>query len=210
MVPHLPELIPFLIQCLSEKKALVRSITCWTLSRYSHWIVNQPHDMYLKPLMSEVSTHVVCMWGPCGVHVIPMWCACDTHVVCMWYPCGLHVIPMWFACESHMLSITCWTLSRYSHWIVYQPHDMYLKLLMSEERIKRDLVYKVGWELLGQISNHPWILSTFLVPILFIMNPNPNHTLPNLENCLSSLFAYTTVSKGLICKINYLYCKIDR
>ena len=25
---------------------------------------------------------VMCMWYPCGVHVIPMWCACDTHVVC--------------------------------------------------------------------------------------------------------------------------------
>lgn len=34
MITHLPELIPFLIVCLSDKKALVRSITCWTLSRY--------------------------------------------------------------------------------------------------------------------------------------------------------------------------------
>ena len=33
MVPYLPELIPHLIQCLSDKKALVRSIACWTLSR---------------------------------------------------------------------------------------------------------------------------------------------------------------------------------
>jgi len=55
MIPHLPELIPYLISCLSDKKALVRSITCWTLSRYSHWVVSQPHDSYLKPLMEEVS-----------------------------------------------------------------------------------------------------------------------------------------------------------
>ena len=41
MVQHLPELIPYLINCLSDKKALVRSITCWTLSRYSHWVVTQ-------------------------------------------------------------------------------------------------------------------------------------------------------------------------
>jgi transportin-1 len=33
MIPHLSELVPFLINCLSDKKALVRSITCWTLSR---------------------------------------------------------------------------------------------------------------------------------------------------------------------------------
>jgi transportin-1 len=33
MLPHLPELVPYLINCLSDRKALVRSITCWTLSR---------------------------------------------------------------------------------------------------------------------------------------------------------------------------------
>ncbi len=54
MIPHLSELVPFLINCLSEKKALVRAITCWTLSRYAHWVVGQPHDQYLKPLMTEV------------------------------------------------------------------------------------------------------------------------------------------------------------
>lgn len=54
MIPHLPELVPYLISCLSDKKALVRSITCWTLSRYAHWVVGQPHDSYLKPLMTEV------------------------------------------------------------------------------------------------------------------------------------------------------------
>lgn len=57
MVPHLPELIPYLIESLADSKALVRSITCWTLSRYAHWLVGQPHDHYLKRLMTEVSTH---------------------------------------------------------------------------------------------------------------------------------------------------------
>lgn len=56
MVPHLPELIPYLINCLADKKALVRSITCWTLSRYAHWVVGQQHELYLKPLMTEVSS----------------------------------------------------------------------------------------------------------------------------------------------------------
>ena len=54
MIPHLPELIPYLISCLADKKTLVRSITCWTLSRYAHWVVGQPHEQYLKPLMTEV------------------------------------------------------------------------------------------------------------------------------------------------------------
>ncbi|KAK2150308.1 hypothetical protein LSH36_413g02041 [Paralvinella palmiformis] len=59
MVPHLPELIPYLIQCLADKKALVRSITCWTLSRYAHWVVGQPHELYLKPLMTELLKRVL-------------------------------------------------------------------------------------------------------------------------------------------------------
>jgi hypothetical protein len=54
MLAHLPQLVSFLISSLSDRKALVRSITCWTLSRYSHWIVSQPHDQFLKRLMSEV------------------------------------------------------------------------------------------------------------------------------------------------------------
>ncbi|RWS31760.1 transportin-1-like isoform X2 [Leptotrombidium deliense] len=59
MIPHLPQLIPYLISCLSEKKALVRSITCWTLSRYAHWVVGQPHDRYLKPLMTELLKRIL-------------------------------------------------------------------------------------------------------------------------------------------------------
>jgi len=59
MIQHLPELIPFLINCLGNPKALVRSITCWTLSRYSHWVCQQPHDQYLKPLMSELLKRIL-------------------------------------------------------------------------------------------------------------------------------------------------------
>lgn len=59
MISHLPQLIPYLITCLSEKKALVRSITCWALSRYSHWVVQQPHERYLKPLMEELLKRIL-------------------------------------------------------------------------------------------------------------------------------------------------------
>lgn len=59
MIPYLPELIPNLVQCLSDKKALVRSITCWTLSRYAHWVVSQPPDTYLKPLMTELLKRIL-------------------------------------------------------------------------------------------------------------------------------------------------------
>ncbi|KAB0801453.1 hypothetical protein PPYR_05807 [Photinus pyralis] len=59
MLNHLPELIPYLINCLNDRKALVRAITCWTLSRYSHWVVSQPHDAYLKPLMTELLKRIL-------------------------------------------------------------------------------------------------------------------------------------------------------
>lgn len=59
MVPYLPELIPHLVQCLSDKKALVRSIACWTLSRYAFWVVGQPADSYLKPLMTELLRRIL-------------------------------------------------------------------------------------------------------------------------------------------------------
>ncbi|KAG7268197.1 hypothetical protein CRUP_029812, partial [Coryphaenoides rupestris] len=59
MVPYLPELIPHLIAGLCDKKALVRSIACWTLSRYAHWVVSQPPDSHLKPLMTELLKRIL-------------------------------------------------------------------------------------------------------------------------------------------------------
>ncbi|KAG0142088.1 hypothetical protein CROQUDRAFT_50822 [Cronartium quercuum f. sp. fusiforme G11] len=40
MEPHLATLIPLLLTCLKDRKALVRSITCWTLGRYASWIIS--------------------------------------------------------------------------------------------------------------------------------------------------------------------------
>jgi hypothetical protein len=33
------QIVAFLVPLLEDKRSLVRSITCWTLSRYSKWIV---------------------------------------------------------------------------------------------------------------------------------------------------------------------------
>ena len=73
MIPHLPELIPYLINCLADKKALVRSITCWTLSRYAHWVVGQPHDNFLKPLMTEVIDSFFLAYFLPGVYILPLF-----------------------------------------------------------------------------------------------------------------------------------------
>uniref|UniRef100_A0A1I7YJB0 Transportin-1 n=1 Tax=Steinernema glaseri TaxID=37863 RepID=A0A1I7YJB0_9BILA len=59
ITPHLPELIPYLINSLQDRKALVRSITCWTLSRYCHYVVQQPHDVYFKPLLKELLARIL-------------------------------------------------------------------------------------------------------------------------------------------------------
>lgn len=51
IIPHLSGLLPFLISCLEDPKVLVRSIACWTLSRYAQWIVTQPPELYLQKLI---------------------------------------------------------------------------------------------------------------------------------------------------------------
>lgn len=94
MIPYLPELIPHLVQCLSDKKALVRSITCWTLSRYAHWVVSQPPDTYLKPLMTELLKRILdsnkrvqeaaCRWARCS-HIVSQHIR--TPVVCLHRSC---------------------------------------------------------------------------------------------------------------------------
>ena len=49
---HLHELIPYLLTFLKEPKPLVRSITCWTLSRYSKWVVLQAEGApFFVPLL---------------------------------------------------------------------------------------------------------------------------------------------------------------
>ncbi|KAJ3131569.1 Transportin-1, partial [Physocladia obscura] len=55
--PHLRDLVKFLTQCLADPKPLVRSITCWTLSRYSRWIVNGPELSQAEPNHSELYFH---------------------------------------------------------------------------------------------------------------------------------------------------------
>ncbi|KAG8829917.1 hypothetical protein FRC17_005777 [Serendipita sp. 399] len=55
MEPHLPTLIPFLVNMLADAKPLVRSITCWTLGRYAGWYAQPQTDeqrsMFFIPIM---------------------------------------------------------------------------------------------------------------------------------------------------------------
>ncbi|KAF8870895.1 transportin-PC [Infundibulicybe gibba] len=53
--PHLPTLVPYLINTLNDAKPLVRSITCWTLGRYASWTtqpISEDHkNQYFIPTM---------------------------------------------------------------------------------------------------------------------------------------------------------------
>ena len=53
MAPFLPQLVPWLVETLDHPTSLVRSITCWTLSRYSRWICETGREpaAYLQPLL---------------------------------------------------------------------------------------------------------------------------------------------------------------
>lgn len=58
VVPHLPELIPYLISLLEDQEPIVRQITCWTLGRYSSWAANladqSQKEQYFVPLMDGI------------------------------------------------------------------------------------------------------------------------------------------------------------
>ncbi|KAJ1836451.1 hypothetical protein LPJ63_000239 [Coemansia sp. RSA 2711] len=56
MGPHMPSLLPYLIQWFKHEKALVRSIACWSASRYGKWAIYgaEPNTMkvYFEPLLA--------------------------------------------------------------------------------------------------------------------------------------------------------------
>lgn len=51
MQAYLPKLVPFLISLLKHPEPLLRNIVCWSLSRYSWWITEQPEEAYLIPTL---------------------------------------------------------------------------------------------------------------------------------------------------------------
>lgn len=61
MEQHLPQLVPHLVSLLAHEKALVRSITCWTLGRYAGWIVTPPYNIAADPaaLQNHINTYFV-------------------------------------------------------------------------------------------------------------------------------------------------------
>ncbi|ORZ18863.1 armadillo-type protein [Absidia repens] len=62
---HLPQLIPFLLTQLNDTKPLVRSITCWTLGRYTNWIAQASQQnpdafrYYLEPYVNNMLQRIL-------------------------------------------------------------------------------------------------------------------------------------------------------
>uniref|UniRef100_A0A0K0ES64 Transportin-1 n=1 Tax=Strongyloides stercoralis TaxID=6248 RepID=A0A0K0ES64_STRER len=58
IIPYLNELFPYLIESLNNEKALIRSITCWSLSRYCQYICQDTSSpaylLLLKGLLSRM------------------------------------------------------------------------------------------------------------------------------------------------------------
>ncbi|KAJ1997678.1 hypothetical protein H4R26_005746, partial [Coemansia thaxteri] len=56
MQPHLPSLLPYLVQWFKHEKALVRSIACWSASRYGKWAIYESGPnmlaVYFEPLLA--------------------------------------------------------------------------------------------------------------------------------------------------------------
>ncbi|GJD07944.1 Transportin-1 [Galdieria sulphuraria] len=59
--PHLPALIPFLINASTDSHPMVRVMACWSLSRYIRWVVKDPsqRNMYLQPLLERLLDNVI-------------------------------------------------------------------------------------------------------------------------------------------------------
>jgi hypothetical protein len=54
VTPHLPELVPYMLNRLMDEHAIVRQVTCWSLSRYSGWAAHDPaasKQQFFEPMM---------------------------------------------------------------------------------------------------------------------------------------------------------------
>ncbi|KAI3384945.1 hypothetical protein SNEBB_005121 [Seison nebaliae] len=56
---HLPNIIPHLIMCLDDDQPLIRSISCWTLSRYLEWIKCEDSSSYFYPMLDGIERRML-------------------------------------------------------------------------------------------------------------------------------------------------------
>ena len=61
IIEHMPVLYPYLLTLLQDSAPLIRSITCWTLGRYAHWVVESPPEgqSRLGPLVEALLQRIL-------------------------------------------------------------------------------------------------------------------------------------------------------
>ncbi|KAI9484057.1 MAG: armadillo-type protein [Benjaminiella poitrasii] len=65
IAPELPKLIPFLVTNLSNSNTYIRYITCWTISQFSGWIVDQCNQsiegrqQFYEPVLRELLKRIL-------------------------------------------------------------------------------------------------------------------------------------------------------
>jgi transportin-1 len=53
--PHLPNLVPYMLSLLNHQQAVVRQITCWTLSRFAGWAARlESKQQFFEPILDGV------------------------------------------------------------------------------------------------------------------------------------------------------------
>ncbi|PFH34864.1 HEAT repeat-containing protein [Besnoitia besnoiti] len=56
--PYLPNVLQFLLNLCDDPKPLLRSISCWCVSRYASWICRH-EEQFLKPVLAQILKHVL-------------------------------------------------------------------------------------------------------------------------------------------------------
>ncbi|EPT25567.1 HEAT repeat-containing protein [Toxoplasma gondii ME49] len=56
--PYLPNVLQFLLNLCDDPKPLLRSISCWCVSRYAAWICRH-EEQFLKPVLVQILKHVL-------------------------------------------------------------------------------------------------------------------------------------------------------
>lgn len=51
MTVHMRSIFPFLLHCVTDEHHMVRSIACWTLSRYCKWVISERDDSLFQQLL---------------------------------------------------------------------------------------------------------------------------------------------------------------
>jgi transportin-1 len=59
IVPHMPKLFPYLLNSLGDSHHRVRVMSCWTLSRYTQWILEGKDDAKLLVVLKALSDRIL-------------------------------------------------------------------------------------------------------------------------------------------------------